>query len=55
VITTNIKNNFGLSLRKVCCLGHLGCVETDYENFVQFCSRNEILWCGECTHILMVG
>jgi hypothetical protein len=23
LVTTNIKNSFGLSFRKVCCLGHL--------------------------------
>jgi hypothetical protein len=55
VITTNIKKKFGFSFRKVRCLGHLGCVQTDYENFVQFGSRNEIFWCDDCTHILVVG
>jgi hypothetical protein len=26
VVTTNIKNSFGLNFKKVCCLGHLLCV-----------------------------
>ncbi len=47
VITTNIKNNFGLNFRKACCLGHLCCVQCDYENFVHFGFHNEIFWCGE--------
>jgi hypothetical protein len=42
VITTNIKNSFGLNFRKVCCLGHLLCVQDDCENFLHLGSRNEI-------------
>jgi hypothetical protein len=29
VITTNIENNFGLSFKKIRCLGHLHCVQDD--------------------------
>ncbi len=29
VITTNIKNNFGLNFKKVHCLGHLQCLHDD--------------------------
>jgi hypothetical protein len=25
------------------------------EHFVLYASRNEIFWCGECTHILVIG
>ncbi len=36
VITTNIKNNFGLNFRKVHCLGHLHCVHDNMvASFVQ--------------------
>ncbi len=42
VIITNIKNSFGLNLRKVHCLGHLRCVQDDCEDFVNFGSYNEI-------------
>jgi hypothetical protein len=49
------KKKIGLSFRKVRCLGHLGCVQTNHENFVQFGSHNAIFWCCECTHILVVG
>ncbi len=42
VITTNIKNNFGLSFQKAHCLGHLRCLHNDYENFMHIGSRNEI-------------
>jgi hypothetical protein len=55
VITTNIKNKFGFNFRKVHCLGHLHCVQDDCEHFVCSTSRNETLWCGECTHIPVVG
>jgi hypothetical protein len=55
VITTNIKKKFGLSFRKAHCLGHLCCVQDDCEDFVLCASCNEIFWCGECTHILVVG
>ncbi len=41
VITTNIKNNFWLSFKKTRCLGHLRCVQDDYENYVRSASRNE--------------
>jgi hypothetical protein len=40
-VTTNIKNLFGLSFRKVHCLGHSWCVQDDCENFVHFASHNE--------------
>ncbi len=55
VITTNIKINFGLNFRKARCLGHLCYVQDDYEHFVLYASCKEIFWCGECTHILVVG
>lgn len=55
VITTNNKNNFGLSFKKARCLGHLHCVQNDYENFVCVGSYNEIFWYNECTHIPIVG
>ncbi len=42
VITTHIKNNFGLNFRKARCLGHLWCLHDDCENFVHIGSRNEI-------------
>jgi hypothetical protein len=42
VIITNIKNSFGLNFRKVCCLGHLLCVQNDRENFVLLGFHNEI-------------
>jgi len=42
VITTNIKNNFGVNFKKACCLGHLRCLYDDYENFVRIGSCNEI-------------
>jgi hypothetical protein len=44
-----------LSFRKAHCLGHLCCVQDDCEHFVLCASCNEIFWCGECTHILVVG
>jgi hypothetical protein len=55
VIITNIKNSFGLSFKKARCLGQLRCLHDDYENFVSIGFHNEIFWCGECTHILVVG
>jgi hypothetical protein len=55
VITTNIKNSFVFSFGKVCCLGHLRCVQDDCEIFVRIASQNEMLWCGECTHIPVIG
>jgi hypothetical protein len=55
VITTNNKNSFGLSFRKARWLGHLQCLHDDCDNFVGIGSRKEILWCDECTHILMLG
>jgi hypothetical protein len=54
-ITTNIKNSFGLSFRKVCCLDHLRCVQDDCENFVHFATHNETLWCYECAHNPIFG
>jgi hypothetical protein len=41
VITTNIKNNFGLSFKKVRCLGHLRCVMMHYDCLVHFGAWNE--------------
>ncbi len=41
VITTNIKNNFGRSFKKACCLGQLHYVQNDCEHFVHFAFRNE--------------
>jgi len=55
VITTNIKNNFGFSFKKAHCLGHLCCVQDNYENFVHIASHNEMFWCSEYTHILVIG
>jgi hypothetical protein len=55
VITTNIKNSSGLSFKKACYLGHLHCVQDDCENFVDPSFRNEIFWCGDYFHILIVG
>jgi hypothetical protein len=55
VITTNIKKKIGLNFRKARCLGHLCCVQDECEHFVLCASRNEIFWCGECKHILVVG
>jgi hypothetical protein len=55
LVTTSIKNSFGLGFRKACCLGHLQCVHDDCENFVHYASPNETFWCGECTHILVIG
>jgi len=55
VITTNIKNKFGLNFRKVHCLGHLHCLQDDCEHFVRSTFCNETLWCGEHTHIPVVG
>jgi hypothetical protein len=61
LITTNIKNSFGLSFKKAFCLGHLRCVHDDCEDCIHLMqvicstSRNETLWCGECVHILILG
>ncbi len=55
VITTNINNSFGLSFRKVHCLGHLRCLHDICENFVHTSSCNEIFWCSDCTHIPIMG
>jgi len=55
LVTTNIKKMFGLSFRKVHCLGHLQCVQDDCENFVRSTSRNEMFWCNECAHIPILG
>ncbi len=54
VITTNTKNSFQLSSRKVRCLDHLQCLHDDCENFLHTGSCNEIFWCSECTHILIM-
>ncbi len=42
VITTNIKNNFGFSFKKVHCLGHLWCVETNCDYVVHYEACNDI-------------
>ncbi len=55
VITTKIKNKFGLNFKKARCLGHLHCVQDDYQHFVCSTSHNETFQCIECTHILVVG
>ncbi len=55
VITTNIKNNFGLNFKKTCCLGHLCCVQDDCEIFVRFAFHNGTFRCSENIHILVVG
>jgi hypothetical protein len=55
VITTNIKNSIGLNFTKTCCLGHMCCVQDDWNNFLCFGSYNQIFWCSECVHIPMVG
>jgi hypothetical protein len=49
VITTNIKNSFGLSFRKACCLGHLHCVKIDCDYLVCFGAWNDIAWVREST------
>jgi hypothetical protein len=54
VITTNIKNGFGLSFTKAPCLGHLHYMQDGYKHFVRCAFRNEIFWCDECTHIPIV-
>jgi hypothetical protein len=53
LVTTNIKNSFGLSFKKARCLGHLWCVQDDCENSLCSATHNETFWCGECTHILV--
>jgi hypothetical protein len=55
VITTNIKNSFGLTFKKIHCLGHLCCVQDDCDNFVHSAFYNETFWCGESVHILVIG
>ncbi len=55
LVTTNIKNSFGLKFKKACYLRHLSCVQDDYENFVHSTTHNETLWCGECIHIPILG
>ncbi len=55
VITTNIKNCFGLSFKKARFLGHLHCMQDGCKHFVSFTSCDEIFWCGECTHIPIIG
>ncbi len=55
LVTTNIKNSFGLSFKKAHWLGHLQCVQDDCENFLCSTIHNETLWCGECTHIPILG
>jgi hypothetical protein len=47
VITTNIKNNFGLSFRKVHCLGHLCYAKMDCDYLVHYGAWNEIALVGE--------
>jgi hypothetical protein len=47
VITTNIKNIFGLNFKKAHCLGHLHCVKIDYDCLTYFGALNEIVWVGE--------
>jgi hypothetical protein len=54
-LSTNIKNNFGLNFKKARCMGHLQCLHDDFENFVRTNFCNEIFWCSECTHILVIG
>ncbi len=49
------KFNFELSFMKVQCLDHLHCVWDDSEHFVHFAFHNEFFWCGECTHVLVIG
>jgi hypothetical protein len=41
MVTTNIKNSFGFSFKKVHCLGQLWCVQDDCENFVHYAFHNE--------------
>ncbi len=36
-------------------MGHLHCVQDDYENFVHPSFHNEIFWCGDCSDILVIG
>jgi hypothetical protein len=55
VITTNIKNSFGLNFRKMFCLGNFYCVQDDCENFVHSIFRNETFWCNESVHIPIIG
>jgi hypothetical protein len=55
LVTTNIENSFGFSFKKAHCLGHLRYVQDDCENFVLFAIQNKTFWCGECTHILILG
>jgi hypothetical protein len=55
VITTNNKNNFGLSFRKACCLGHLHCVKIDCDYLVYFGAWNDIAWVRESTQVSLKG
>jgi hypothetical protein len=55
VITTNIKNSFGLSFKKTHCLGCMCCVKDDCENIVHFVFHNETFWCDESVHILTIN
>ncbi len=48
VITTNIKNTFGLNLKKFQCLGHL---HYDYNCFIHFNVHNETVWILKSAHI----
>ncbi len=36
-------------------MGHFDYVQDDCENFVHFSFHNEIFWCGDYFHILVVG
>jgi hypothetical protein len=49
VITTNIKNSFGLSFRKLHCLGHLCYVKMDCDYLVCFRAWNESTLVGDST------
>ncbi len=55
VITTNIKNNFGLNFRKIRNLSQLHFVHDDCEKFVHSYTHNELFWCSECVYIPIVG
>jgi hypothetical protein len=54
LVTTNIKNNFGLNFRKTRSLSQLHCMHDDCENFVCSSAHNELFWCGECVHIPII-
>ncbi len=55
VITTNIKNSFGLNFREVHYLGHLCCVQDDCDYFIRSRAHNETIWIDELTHTLSKG